>query len=300
MEPRFYIDVMDHITDGIYFVDNDGCITYWNQSAERISGHNADAVVGSCCRNNILVHVDQSGNVLCNTEFCPLFKTLATGQIIELDEVFLLHKNGFRIPVMIQTIPFRDENNKIIGAAELFQENPVQPNLNRELTYLREQSLLDPLTNVGNRRFAERCLTECFHQYQKYDRPFGVLFLDIDHFKTFNDHYGHETGDKVLQMVAQTLFKSIRSFDNISRWGGEEFVIIIPNINSEILLFIGEKIRGLIEKSVLTYKDHPISVTVSIGGTLCQKEDDPLSLMHRADELMYHSKQTGRNKVTID
>lgn len=299
MEPRFYIDVMDHITDGIYFVDTEGCITYWSPSAERISGHKADAVVGSCCRNNILVHTDAKGNVLCNTEFCPLFKTLDTGAIIKVDEVFLLHKNGYRIPITVQTIPFRDENNTVIGAAEIFQENPTHSNINRELSYLREQSLLDPLTNVGNRRFAERCLAECFNQFRLYERPFGVLFLDIDRFKDLNDCYGHETGDKILQMVAQTLFQSTRSFDNIARWGGEEFVLMIPNVDSEILLFIAEKVRGLIEKSFLSLHDQSISVTVSVGATLCEDGDNPKILINRADALMYQSKQAGRNRVTI-
>ena len=123
--------------------------------------------------------------------------------------------------------------------------------------------------------------------------------MDIDHFKRVNDSYGHETGDTVLKMVAQTMAHNIRSFDVIGRWGGEEFLIILANITKNQLQTVAEKLRILVEHSTLNIGDAKISVTISIGATMAQKKDTVESIVKRADLLMYKSKGKGRNTVTI-
>lgn len=125
--------------------------------------------------------------------------------------------------------------------------------------------------------------------------------MDIDHFKNVNDNFGHNNGDTVLKVIAKTLIKNVRSFDTVGRWGGEEFLGLIENINKDELLKIAEKLRALVDASSIRpegFKNN-INPTISIGATISKPEDSPETIIKRADELMYKSKQAGRNKVTI-
>ena len=113
--------ILDEIQDGVYFLDTDRRITYWNRGAERITGFKSDEVLGRCCSDNILMHVDHAGLQLCKGH-CPAARTIADGSFQE-DEVFLHHKQGHRVPVRVRTSPVRDEAGGIIGAVEIFNDN---------------------------------------------------------------------------------------------------------------------------------------------------------------------------------
>ena len=125
----------------------------------------------------------------------------------------------------------------------------------------------------------------------------GILFMDIDHFKNVNDTYGHVTGDEVLRVVAKTISHSVRPFDIVGRWGGEEFIALIADVDEKTLCSIAERTRRLVEQSKLPETFNTISVTVSIGATLARKTDDIHSLVERADQAMYQCKANGRNQV---
>ena len=129
--------------------------------------------------------------------------------------------------------------------------------------------------------------------------PFGILFIDIDHFKKFNDTYGHDVGDDVLKFVANTFVANARPFDLYGRWGGEEFIGIIRNINSPELERLGNRLRLLVEQSYILHGNEKLFVTVSVGATVVNDNDTMDSLMKRADYLMYQSKAAGRNLLTI-
>ncbi len=284
---EFYKNILDSIADGIYFIDADRRITYWNKGAERITGYMSEEVVGMHCRDNILVHTNETGDSLCKSDLCPAYKTIATGQTIEVDKVYLHHKDGSRIPVSVRTSASHDEGSKITGAVEIFRENFSRTEMEKEFERLKELALVDQLTNIGNRRYGEIQLDACFNQLKRYDWSFGVLFLDIDSFKSINDNYGHGTGDNVLQMVAQTIQVNTRSFDKVVRWGCEEFLIILLNIDEAELKRSAERLKVLVSKAFLTVNKHQISVTVSIGATLCKLDDTQQTLVRRADNLMY-------------
>jgi diguanylate cyclase (GGDEF)-like protein len=164
---------------------------------------------------------------------------------------------------------------------------------------LQETVLLDPLTGIGNRRHIEMHIKAELLMFQEASNPFGLLFIDIDHFKMVNDTYGHEMGDKVLRMIANTLRHSLRTTDTIGRWGGEEFLVLLNNINRNDMESVANKLRSLVSRSRLDGEHEHLSVTISIGATIASKEDTMETLTHRADQLMYESKNTGRNRVTI-
>jgi diguanylate cyclase (GGDEF)-like protein len=152
---------------------------------------------------------------------------------------------------------------------------------------------------MPNRTYLERELKARFEEHQRYGVPFGVLFLDIDHFKTFNDSYGHDLGDRVLQFTASTMTGSSRPFDIYGRWGGEEFLGLIRNVQLPELELIGERLRKLIQESYLEHEGEELRVTVSIGATVVSEEDqNPKDVVNRADDLLYQSKSAGRNRLT--
>ncbi|MFH2068979.1 MAG: sensor domain-containing diguanylate cyclase [Candidatus Omnitrophota bacterium] len=294
----FCKSVLDNLSEGVYFVDRERMISYWNKGAERITGYRSGEVVGSFCRDNILNHVDGQGVELC-LELCPLAKTILDGTNQEA-EIYLKHKDGHRVPVFVRGVPLRNSKGAIVGAVEIFRDISAKNRLTQRLEELRKIALLDPLTGMGNRRFVETGLSSRLNELQRYGWKFGLLFIDIDHFKKVNDSYGHETGDMVLKMVAGTLVHNARSFDLIGRWGGEEFVAIVVNVTGEELFSIAQKYRILVEESSLMSGKDKISVTISTGATLARPDDSPETLLKRADQLMYQSKLSGRNCVITD
>jgi diguanylate cyclase (GGDEF)-like protein/PAS domain S-box-containing protein len=291
----FFRNLLDNLHDGVYFVDQERRITYWNSAAERISGFSAGEVLGTHCWDNILLHVDGEGCRLCMDK-CPLAATIEDGSPHESD-IFLRHKAGHRVPVSVWVSPIRDGKGRIIGALESFSESSSKLGVLDTLTELQELALLDPVTGVGNRRYADVRLTAALDAFQRYNWPFGVLFMDVDHFKAINDNHGHDTGDTVLRMVARTLGGNLRSVDEIGRWGGEEFVAVITNTTEEHLLMTAERCRKLVAVSALDVGSSQIRVTVSIGATMVRAHDTPHSLLKRADALMYLAKAGGRNRV---
>lgn len=293
----FYFDILNNLFDGLYFVDCERRITFWNRTAASLTGYEAQEVVGRRCADNILVHVDAEGRNLCEG-LCPVARTLQDGESREA-EVFLHHRQGHRLPVTVRVAPIRDADGRITGAVEVFSDNSRRLAEGQELEHLKELALVDPATEIRNRHFLEVSLASILKEVDRYNWPMGLLFVDIDRFKRINDSYGHESGDRVLKAVAQTLVRSVRAFDIVGRWGGEEFVLIVRNITEKNLAVLAEKIRVLVAKSFLTLASAEVGVTVSIGATALLPGDTVDSVIARADRLMYKSKAAGRNRVAV-
>jgi diguanylate cyclase (GGDEF)-like protein/PAS domain S-box-containing protein len=290
----FYRDLLENLSDGVYFTDSEGRITYWNKSAERLTGFSKEEVLGRRCRDNILVHVDEAGLCLCLTG-CPLAMTMADRQPRE-QEVFLRTKEGHRLPVLVKAAPIMGPSGEIKGAVEIFSSNSAKALILERLAEMERNALVDALTGLGNRRYIEMQLRSRLEEFRRNQWLFGVLFIDVDHFKKINDRFGHEVGDKVLRMVGQTLQMSSRYADAVGRWGGEEFLAIISNVKVVRLAEVAERFRVLIERSGFELGEH-IGVTVSIGAAEILEEDDAESLVNRADRNLYLAKQSGRNRV---
>lgn len=293
-----YENILEQLTEGIYYVDIDRKITYWNKAAEKITGYTKEEVIGKCCSDNILRHIDEAGVEMC-TDSCPLIDSVKNGGTNEKN-IFLHHKDGHRVHIYTRVAPISDTKGEIIGAVELFSDlsKNIHGELINELEKLKKEVYMDTLTKTGNRKYAELTLQRRMKDFHEHHIPFSVLFLDIDNFKSINDTYGHYCGDKVLKMVSGSIMSLLRSMDVVCRWGGEEFVIISPNLTRELTESIGERIRIFIEKSWLDLEGGDnISVTVSIGCTMVKDDDTDLSLIKRADAAMYQAKLSGKNKV---
>lgn len=293
-----YKDIVDHLYDGVYFVDRDRVITYWNKGAERITGYRAEDVVGRSCRDNLLNHVTAAGEMLCTGD-CPLVGCMADGEVREAD-VFLHHAEGHRLPVLVRCAALRDDDGEIVGAVESFSGDTGLIGTRLELRQLRRSVETDALTEVANRAQLERRLRALVAEFAGLPPQAAVMMLDVDHFKGVNDTYGHEAGDRVLRMVATTLRRSVRATDVAGRWGGEEFLVLLRDVRTaEDATRIGEKVRTLIANSRLDTPGGSISVTASIGAVLLLSDDTPETVVRRADAAMYRSKHEGRDRVTF-
>jgi len=294
-----YKQLIDNLYDGIYFVDRERVITYWNRGAERITGYPASSAIGQSCRDNMLNHVSSSGAQLC-LEDCPLAACMKDGKEREA-EVFLHHAEGYRVPVVVRASPIRDEQGHIIGAVETFSSNEKVVDTRRQLTEVQRTALTDALTGIGNRRYLENRLNAAIAENRQLSNPIGLMFMDIDDFKIFNDVHGHEIGDKILRMVVGSLNHNLRVTDTIGRWGGDEFLAILYSVqDKKDLQSIALKLKNLVERSRLDLSEKSLTVTVSIGATLLNSDDTSDSFIRRADQLMYQSKKTGRNRITVD
>jgi len=295
-DASFYERLLDHLEEGVYFTDPNRVITYWNAGAERITGYAAAEVVGRSCSQNLLMHVNEQGVRLCD-EACPLAAALADG-ISREAELYLHHKDGHRVPVQVRASAIRDASGQIMGAVAVFTDNTADADMAQRIAELQKLAMFDPLTAVGNRRYAQTALRVRFNELRRYGWGFGLLFIDIDRFKAVNDTYGHEVGDQALRVVARTLASNVRSSDVVARWGGEEFVVIVANVTEDALRAIANKLRLLVEKSSFPAGSQSVHVTVSIGATIAHPGDTPETLLGRADGLMYRSKALGRNRVS--
>jgi diguanylate cyclase (GGDEF)-like protein/PAS domain S-box-containing protein len=289
--------LLESLPDGMYATDRERRITYWNKAAERISGFSGTEVVGSRCSDGILQHVDELGQQLCLGR-CPLAATIEDGGTREA-HVYLHHKQGHRVPVTVRVSPVHDSKGAVIGAVEVFSEDNGIHDLLRNLSEARREALVDELTDLGNRKSCELTLRSRIARLASHGVPFGVVFLDVDHFKFINDAFGHQVGDHVLLMVARTTERSLRPRDVVTRRGGDEFVIVLDNASPSTLEEIAERMRTLIEQSFITHEGTRVSVTASLGATMGVVDDTPDTAIARADALMYESKESGRNRLTI-
>ena len=169
----------------------------------------------------------------------------------------------------------------------------------KRLSAQKHKLFLDSLTQVYNRAALDERLELEFKRWQRYDHPLCLAIVDIDHFKSINDNYGHMAGDKALKVIARALQKSLRDTDFIARFGGEEFVLLLPNVGSKDLQAPLEKLRETIKTIPFKFKDNRVSISVSIGATAFKEGDQPLDAFERADQSLYDAKNQGRDRVVL-
>jgi len=291
------IDVLRDSTDGVYIVDRDRRIVFWNQAAEHITGFSATQVIGSRCQDDILMHVNQAGCSFCN-HGCPLTETIKDGQP-KNTEMFLSHRQGHRVPVHVRTSPIFGDEGEVIACVEVFRDNTHRLSLMERLANLESKALLDPLTGLTNRRHFDATLKASLNKHARHGVPFGLILADIDHFKRFNDYHGHTVGDDVLKLVARTLTNNSRPYDTVARWDDEKFALIVELENIDRLSQHAARLCRLVANSSLKHDDAQVSITLSIGVTMIRKKDSARSIIQRVDQLLYASKEDGRNCVSV-
>lgn len=297
-EERIPGKLADRLFDGVIEIDTKRRVRLWNHSATRMSGFTAEQVLGKAYQSQPGRHCSEAGTELPDG-LIPLLGTLRDGQPREAIG-YMIHADGYRFTALTRTQPIFDRRHKITGAVEIFTDNKALIAVFQALQRSQETVLFDPLTGIGNRPHIEAKVRAAIEDFRRQSAEFGILFIDIDHFKDFNDRYGHLVGDKVLRAAANALRQNLRGSDSCGRWGGEEFIVLVHNLDRAGLEKVAEKLRQVVAGTAVREKDAELCVTVSVGASLARAGDTLESLLERADRLMYESKRLGRNRVSVD
>ena len=239
--------------------------------------------------------------------FTSLNKSLKTQKIETIESVCELRELKITMPnakgppgkqwfeSRIQPLGVQFENKEILIASI----RNITERKQSELA-LHQLVITDPLTKLYNRRYATDQLTHCLQRYLRYKTDITVLMLDIDFFKKINDTYGHDIGDIVLIELGKFLQANVRKLDTVARLGGEEFIIIMPDVSVQDVQTVCERLIVNISKLQIPYLDSSISITISGGLSQFRETDNDIdTLLKRVDVALYHSKDNGRNRITV-
>ena len=291
-----YQELVENAEDVMCTADLEGNFTSVNRAAERVSGYSRAEVIGRPFRDFVA------------PEFRPLLSKMTelklAGQQSTVFEVELVTKDGDRIPIEVNT-RLKSVDGKPVGihgigrdlgerrrmANELRRRNEALEEANATIRRLMNQ---DSLTKLANRRGLEETLERAISFARRAAQTLCLVLCDIDHFKVINDTFGHVAGDEVLASFARLLGNSCRREDTAARFGGEEFVLLLPNTPLDRAVEIAERIRGNMDRIEL---EGDTTLTASFGVAECRIDDTSESLIGRADEALYSAKEAGRDKV---
>ena len=262
-------------------------IIYVNKAFTEMTGYSSEEVIGKSPR--ILQSKDTEQK-----------EKLAIRRALEKKEAIRVTlrnytKTGREYWIDLSILPLHDKDGKLTHFASIQRDITKQKNLERELQILCRT---DPLTTAANRRAFEEMLSQEFSRFKRSRKEYALIMIDIDHFKSVNDEYGHSVGDKVLIEVTEKCKDSLRYHDIVARLGGEEFCILLPYTNAMQAKQIAERLRGKIESMQIISEGNRINVTVSVGLSLvCLDDSDGHDAMQRADQKLFEAKDLGRNTV---
>jgi two-component system cell cycle response regulator len=197
-----------------------------------------------------------------------------------------------------------DSNELIARTRTQLKQKRLYDRLRRNYEKGLSLALVDPLTGAFNRRYLDARLPKAIQRTHQDSKPLSILMIDIDHFKQINDKYGHSAGDAVLKEIVSIITNNLRPFDLVTRMGGEEFVVIMPEADISVAFSVGERLRQRIAEKSMSMESGapPISVTVSIGCAEIRHEplETEVTVLKRADEALFEAKRGGRNRVVSE
>ena len=290
---NIFSDIVEHSEDGIVIIDKHHNIIYFNKGAQKIFGYAPNEVL------------EQHLSILLPERFHLhhelMIEEIGAGSMI-------CKHSGQRSPLIFGLR--KDDTEFVTGTAIVkikgkFSQHyaVIVRNLNEKKK--TEEELLriaatDPLTGAFNRREFTALADHEGVRSSRYNHPLSILMLDLDHFKHLNDVYGHAAGDKVLQKFTALCCDTLRTMDIFGRWGGEEFVVLLPETDAKEAAVIAERLRKIISQNVFIHNDQKIAFTVSIGITQYQSGETTIDApFGRVDAAVYDAKKAGRDRISI-
>lgn len=285
--------IVDLSEDGIVVIDKNHAIVHYNAAARAIFGYSAEEALGQPL--DLLLperfHVRHDMQI----EEFGAGSADVRGMAARARQIFGRRKDGSEFIASVSVLRHGEGADRCYAAVV----RDISENRKTEEELLR-LAATDPLTGAFNRReftaLAEREATRA----QRYNHPLSVLMLDLDQFKKLNDTYGHAAGDKALQRFTTLCCNALRNVDIFGRWGGEEFVALLPETTADGAAMIAERLRKSVSETILNFNDHRIPLTVSIG--VAQYRDGETAIdapLSRADAAVYQAKREGRNRVAV-
>lgn len=305
----FATKLMEELIVPTFVLDATGTIIIWNKALERLTGLAADDMIGT----------QEHWRGFYETPRACLADVFLEGNTDDLDALYASHSeaevhSGFkaenwcvmpraslRVYLAINAGPIYDEQGKLIAVVETLRDMTDQK---KAEDTLRLMANMDKLTGLANRRVFDEALSECLEQARTAKTSLALILGDIDHFKLYNDHYGHQGGDECLTQVAKAIKEAVgRPMDVTARYGGEEFAVILPSIEAKGAMQVAERILKKISEQNIphatsTAADH---VTMSLG-VVALVPDENVSekdMINWADKALYQAKENGRNQVCL-
>ena len=262
-------------------------IVYVNPAFERLLGYSCEEVVGQNPR------ILQGPGTDENTRG-KIRQAMISGERIRT-QILNYTKDGQQVWMDINIVPIMNEQGQLAYFAAIERDLTEYKMLQSRLEVLANT---DALTGLPNRQaFMDKAKKE-FSRSNRYSRPLSMVMIDIDHFKSVNDQYGHATGDHVLTNVGHILSDGLRDSDVLARIGGEEFVLLLPDTPEANTEYVAERMRKQLANTAIKYKDLELTITASFGVAAISPEDETLEqMLARADLAMYEAKNSGRNRV---
>lgn len=305
----YAVRLMQHLVVPTFVIDPKRRVVIWNKACERLTGLAASEVIGT----------SKHWQAFYNTRRPCLADLVALDQPEQLPELYseyaarghnglgfsaenwcVMPKLGSQLYLAIDAGPIHDEAGNLIAVVETLRDLTDQK---RAEMALKELATKDGLTGLSNRRSFDQVLLTEWGRAQRTQKPMALLFVDVDHFKLFNDRHGHQIGDECLRAVASVVSRhAVRPLDLASRYGGEEFALILPDMNGDSACAVAEEIRTAVLALQIAHGAYGAGdqVTLSVGVAShlpAGPDDNPDRLLGAADEALYAAKRLGRNRV---
>lgn len=293
-------DYLEHLiassVDGIISLDREYRISFFSKGAETMFGYTTADVLAKPISDFFV-----NGSV----DLQRLKKRLKTESTIKHFEADMNRRGGQTLSTdisasLLKTKTF--DGGLLLVIKDIADRKRLEEELRTSNMVLQRLSITDGLTGLFNHRHFQKCLTDEFHRAKRFNTPLAFILLDIDDFKLINDGFGHQTGDKALELLADLVRESIREVDTAARYGGEEFTVILPQTDLQHAVVVAERIKDAVEWSPRFRDIDPkLSLTVSIGvsGYPDTAIKNPEDLIRYADKALYRAKQIGKNRIVI-
>lgn len=284
------IVTLESIGDAVITTNMQSEVTYLNPVAEKMTGWSKAEAMGRPILEIFRILNESTRKLAAN----PVDVVLAHNKVCGLaNHTLLIAKSGAEYAIEDSAAPIRDQNGAILGVVLVFHDVSDARQMAQKMTYLAEH---DYLTDLPNRLLLTDRIAQAISAAKRRGSKLAILFFDIDHFKRVNDTLGHEVGDQLLRVMSKKLQMCIRASDTLSRQGGDEFVVLLPELNDDTVpAEIAQKILSAI-KDPINIANHELYITASIGIAVYPDDGDSVDVLTRhADAAMYHAKNSGRN-----
>ena len=292
-----YKNLIENLYRGLLYVDKEMRITYWNKNAEVITGYSHTEVLNKVYSKEFLCPTDTDGKRYYDD--LNLFSdTLLTGTFKQFKLLFT-HKDGHKIPISLIVAPIYDINDNIVGATQLFTNNIED--LERKVKNSEEyrNSYFDKVTKLPNKLNLEMEIDSKLSEFRRYNRPFGMLFFEIDNFDKLSKIYGDEFEVNVLTILSNILTKDLHPFDIAGRWSDKEFAIILANAMEQNVKMIGEELKDIVENVDFKIGKGSLDITLSISGIIITSDDSTKTLIEKLQNTIEKCILTGGNTFQI-
>jgi two-component system cell cycle response regulator len=290
---RRFSELFENVPIACFTVDIEGSIREWNLAAQQLYGYTKEEVLHQPFYTRVFRGASAS-------KMHEILQRVIQGSVMAGIESEDYDSEGNLHYVLRSVFPIRNPNREVVGAIVSVVDVTYRVEYENQLKALNQKlqslAVTDGLTGLHNHRAFQDYLEEQFQTAMRNKQPLALILMDVDHFKQYNDTYGHQAGDEVLRQVAQILQANVREGDFVARYGGEEFVVVLPRADSESAVAVAERLRRAVESA----EWHLRPITGSFGVASIRPDmETRQELIEAADQALYQAKKNGRNRVEV-